>query len=359
MAENGRISFGLMISSDEPPERDRRAIADEHLERAVVAHQAGIRTIVAGHRYSFSPARDQAKVPASIWRMQPFSVLAYIAGTLGGAVNYATAVVLSASANPVQLVEDAATLNTLCRGNFRLGLGLGWIPDEFTAFNVDYDDRVLRFEELLTGYRLLRETGRSTMEGKYFSWRDAEVLARGSGVEMPPLWIGGSVGVAVRRAARLGDAWVMSSHIDVDTLRAQKALFDSARAAAGLPEPEEIPVVRSLIIAADREEAMAIATPELRDWYAQRVGMGWAPSNDSDGDIRRLAAGRWIVGDPDDAVREIERLREEVGVTEIIFTLNWPGLSHGQRLKVLELLKSDVFPRLDGVVGAARAGGPA
>lgn len=353
MTAGGPIAFGLMISSDEPPDRNRIDIADEHLERAMAAHQAGIRTIVAGHRYSFVPGGDQAKVPASIWRMQPFSVLAYVAGALGGAVNYATAILLSASSNPVQLVEDAATLNTLCRGNFRLGVGLGWIPDEFTAFNVDYGDRVTRFEELIEGYRTLRAPGRSSFDGKYFSWHDAEVLARGSGRELPPLWIGGSVGAAVRRAARLADAWVMSSHIDIDTLRQQKALFEATRTEAGLPLPAEVPVVRSLILAEDRAEAMAVALPELRAWYAQRQGMGWAPSNDAAGDIEGLAAGRWIVGDPDDAVAEIERLRNEVGVTEIIFTLNWPGLSHERRLKVLNLLKTDVFPRISGLVTEA------
>jgi alkanesulfonate monooxygenase SsuD/methylene tetrahydromethanopterin reductase-like flavin-dependent oxidoreductase (luciferase family) len=52
------------------------------------------------------------------------------------------------------------------------------------------------------------------------------------------------------------------------------------------------------------------------------------------------------VGDPDDAVAEIQRLREVVGVTEIIFTATWPGLDHKQRLKMLDLLRTDVFPRV-------------
>lgn len=341
-----RLSFGLMISSDEPPGRDRRQVAEEHLERAVVAQRSGIGIIAAGHRYSFLPAGADAKVPATTWRLQPLPLLTHVAGTLGNSVNYCTAILLSTSCHPVQLLEDAATVNALCGGRFRLGLGLGWIPDEFAAFGVDYDTRVERFEELIRAYRQLGQAGTSSFQGRHFSWRSAEILARGADHDLPALWIGGSVGAAVRRAARMGDAWVMSSHIDIETLRRQKSMYDATRQEAGLSAPRDVPLVRTLILNEDRAQAWTVARPELQSWYKQRQGMGWAPSGDSQGDIEGLAAGRWIVGDPDDAVAEIQRLREVVGVTEIIFTANWPGLDHKQRLKMLDLLRTDVFPRV-------------
>jgi alkanesulfonate monooxygenase SsuD/methylene tetrahydromethanopterin reductase-like flavin-dependent oxidoreductase (luciferase family) len=57
-------------------------------------------------------------------------------------------------------------------------------------------------------------------------------------------------------------------------------------------------------------------------------------------------ADRFIVGDPDDAVREIRRYAERLGVNSFIFRIQWPGMEQAKVLRTIELLATRVFPAL-------------
>lgn len=341
------MRFGLIINGDEPAGRQPAAILDEQLERAVAARDAGFDTIAAAHRYSYGPAApDERGEPLSTWRLQPLLLLAHLAAQLGGTVDYATSVLLSTSAHPVQLAEEVATLDTLCRGRLRLGVGLGWLPYEFEAFGVDPAHRGRRFSELLRVYRALLTQPVVNHRGEHFTVTNARLLARGPQRPMPPLWVGASSDAAVRRAAEFGDAWVMSAHIDLATLVRQRELFTARRHAVGAPAPVQWPIVRMLVVADDRQAALRDVRPLVEQWYRKRGEWGWFVTQGAETAIRALGEGRWIIGDPDDCVAQLRRLREQLAVTDVILATPWPDASQAQRLRTIELLGAHVLPAL-------------
>lgn len=341
------LKFGLIIASDEPADRSATTILDEHIERAVAARDAGIGMLAVNHRYSFGPASsEQSEKMLYTWRFQPLLLLAHLSALFGDSVEYCTAILLSTSAHPVQLAEEVATLDSMCRGRLRLGLGLGWMPYEFQAFGTDFGQRAARFTELVQAYRALSTQDVVNYPGKFFDLSDVRIIAHGPQRPMAPLWLGASTDVAIRRAARLADAWVMSAHIELSTLRRQQAVYDQARSEAGLPAPQSRPIVRMLAIAEDRETAVDRIRPTLEQWYRERGEWGWFIKNAKGADAEKLGGGRWIVGDPDDCVAQIKELRQELGATDIIFGMNWPGIDQPSRLTTINLLKHHVLPRL-------------
>jgi alkanesulfonate monooxygenase SsuD/methylene tetrahydromethanopterin reductase-like flavin-dependent oxidoreductase (luciferase family) len=122
---------------------------------------------------------------------EPLIVLAYLAGVTRR-ILLGTSVYLLPLRNALLAARQAVTLDRLAEGRLVLGVGVGWLEHEFAAAGVPYRQRGRRTDEAIA---LLRQ-------------------------EHPhlPLWIGGRSEAAVRRAARVGDAW-HPSHLTVDELR--------------------------------------------------------------------------------------------------------------------------------------------
>lgn len=340
------MRFGVSVSRDEPPgvaPADQLAAA---LERAHAARDLGFDLLGFGHRYSTGPAVSTPDRPAlTTRRLQPMHLIAHVAAELRDSVEYSTNILLSSSAHPVSLAEEVATLDALCHGRFRLGLGVGWLGYEFEAFGVPRTGRVRRFTELVELYRLLLTEDDVTYEGEFFRVRNVRTLARCVQEPMAPLWIGGSVDPAIRRAARLGDAWIASSHIALPELERQLALFTAERRAAGLGDPVHFPIVRTAYVAPTREEALRLAEPAMRARYRERGDRGWFLTRDTELEAG-FGDGRWIIGSPEDAIEQVLEYRKRLGVTHMIFSYQaaGPGSDRAGLLRAIELLGEQVLP---------------
>lgn len=343
------MRFGLLVSNDDPPEVDPRQRVADHLRRALTARDAGFDTLAVAHRYSYGPARsDHRGPPLRTWRLQPIPLLGYLAGQIGDAMEYVTAVLLSTSAHPVQLAEDAATLDAMCGGRLRLGIGLGWMPYEFEAFGVSPAGRVRRLEELVTLVRRLLTEDEVDFTGRHFQVRSARLVARPVQRPAPPIWLGASAEPAIRRAARLGDAWTISAMASLAELRTQNAVYLAELARCGKPPPAQRPINRWVYVAKTREQAIAQARPLLADWYRKRGDWGWFLAHDRAGTLTDevLGSGRWIIGSPQDCVEQAAALRDALGINQLIFAMPWPGMAQAQRLRTIELLGERVLPAL-------------
>ncbi len=343
------MQFGMNISTDDPAGRDPMSRLEDYLERARTAADMGFDTIAVAHRYSFGPAKaDERGEPLSTSRFQPLLVLAHLAAELCDRVNYVTGIYMSTFAHPVQLAEDIATLDVFCRGRLRLGVGLGWMPYELEAFGIPKSQRVSRFEEGIDLYRRLLTEEVVNFDGKHFQARDAHMVARAIQKPMPPLWIGASADAAVLRAARIGDSWIMSAHIAIDELERQLALYRGELARLGKPFPDELPIVRIVYVAPDRETALKEAEPMIAKWYRDRGTWGWFLTKGSAGAVADevMRSGRWIIGDPDDCVEQITRFRERLGVNHMVFAMVWPGAEQEKLLRAIRLLAERVLPHV-------------
>lgn len=237
------------------------------------------------------------------WRFQPVPLLAHLAAHVGSEMNYVTAVLLSTSAHPVQLAEDICTLDAMCGGRLRVGIGLGWMPHEFEAFGVDQQFRVSRLEELITATWALLTQDEVDFSGRHFTFRQAKLVARPVQHPSPPIWLGASAEAAVLRAARMADSWTISGISSVEELRPQLAAYRGELGRLGRAVPAERPINRWVYVAEDRQTAIDEAMPVLAEWHRKRGAWGWVQVRAEDGTLSDavLGSGRWIIGDPQDA----------------------------------------------------------
>jgi probable F420-dependent oxidoreductase len=129
----------------------------------------------------------------------------YVAG-IAPDLELVTGVVIAPQRQTALLAKQAAAIDILTRGNFRLGLGIGWNPVEYEALGENFHDRGRRFEEQIELMRRLWTEPVLDFEGRWHT-----VTAAGINplpVQRPiPIWIGGSAERSLRRAARLADGY--------------------------------------------------------------------------------------------------------------------------------------------------------
>jgi alkanesulfonate monooxygenase SsuD/methylene tetrahydromethanopterin reductase-like flavin-dependent oxidoreductase (luciferase family) len=273
--------------------------------------------------------------------LQPVPLLARLAAEAGD-LRVGAGILLLPLLNPVEVAEEAATLDVLTGGRFVLGVGLGYRDEENAAFGVPAE-RVRVFREKLDVVRRLLEGEEVTASGPGYRLEGARLAPLPLQRPRPPIWMAANSDAAVRRAARLADTWFVNPHASVAEIERQVALFRAERGS----DPEELPMLREVCIAPTEEEALAVARPYLAPKYEAYVNWGQSdvlPPTDS---LRRewdeLRTGRFIVGTPETAAEQIRAL-SELGVTELVLRVQWPGMPQRDVLRSLELLATEVLP---------------
>ena len=105
--------------------------------------------------------------------------------------------------NPVNLAAEAAALDVLSDGRFILGVGAGWMREEFATLGIDPAERGARTDEHIEVLRTLWTQDPASFDGRFTSF-DGIVLATTPRTEGgPPIWVGGNTDAGLRRALRL------------------------------------------------------------------------------------------------------------------------------------------------------------
>jgi alkanesulfonate monooxygenase SsuD/methylene tetrahydromethanopterin reductase-like flavin-dependent oxidoreductase (luciferase family) len=125
--------------------------------------------------------------------------------------------------HPLLVARAVATLQALAEGRFLLGVGSGWVAEEFAALDVPFRGRGRRLDESL-------DVIREALAGRAVGSPAVQVCPEP--VEVP-LVIGGSSPAALARAACRGDGWLSSGAASVDEVLRSRDAIDAARAAAG------------------------------------------------------------------------------------------------------------------------------
>jgi probable F420-dependent oxidoreductase len=135
----------------------------------------------------------------------PFVMFAYLAG-ITDRIEFATAVLILPQRQTVLVARQAADLDLLSGGRFRLGVGVGWSPVEYEALGQDFRTRGARQEEQIELLRRLFTDPVVDFAGRF------DRVDRAALVPKPPapvpIWLGGSSEVAYKRAARLADGFI-------------------------------------------------------------------------------------------------------------------------------------------------------
>ncbi|MYC37910.1 MAG: LLM class flavin-dependent oxidoreductase, partial [Chloroflexi bacterium] len=148
-----------------------------HLAQFRASRDAGFDIYCWAHHYLIDPFQH----------FQPWPVLARLAGEPGD-MKLATSVLLLPLLNPVDVAEQAATLDHIAEGRFILGIGLGYRPEECEAFGTRMSQRGARCTEAMGLMRRLWSEDEVTHHGRYYQVTDARPTARPYQKPYPKVW---------------------------------------------------------------------------------------------------------------------------------------------------------------------------
>jgi probable F420-dependent oxidoreductase len=135
----------------------------------------------------------------------PLIWLAYVARETS-AIRLATGILILPQRNPLILAKELATLDYLSSGRVTLGVGIGWLKEEFQALGIPFEQRGERTEEAIAAMRALWSQERATLLGKTVGFRDVFLRPQPPGGTIP-VHIGGHSEVAAHRAGRIADGF--------------------------------------------------------------------------------------------------------------------------------------------------------
>jgi alkanesulfonate monooxygenase SsuD/methylene tetrahydromethanopterin reductase-like flavin-dependent oxidoreductase (luciferase family) len=296
------------------------------IEQVRVARASGLASLMVGQHFVSSPLQ----------MFQAMPLLARLAAEAEG-MQLGPGLLLLPLLNPVVVAEETATLDWLCGGNAIIGLGLGYRQEEFASIGVPFKERVPRFVE---GVEVIRKMWRDDVvehRGRFHTIDKVQASLKPQQKGGPPIWMAGDVEVAVKRGARLGDAWFPSPMVSHDNVARMNALFRETRAAAGLPAATEYPIIRECHVGNLNEvrEPLAFKYEAYASWSGDS---GFVPKDGIRGDFDKFAKSRFIIGSEDEVVDQIGEYGAKTGTDHILLRVQWPGLGQKMAVRTLERL---------------------
>lgn len=329
------IKFGYLLSVRNPPGShiDFSTLYSEMFRQAEFVDKAGFDSIWLTEHHFTDDGYLAAIMPT----------LAAIAARTTR-VSIGTYVLLAPFYHPLRLAEDTATIDVISNGRLRLGIGLGYRGEEFASFQISRKQRLGRTLETI---EILKRawTGESfSFEGKYFQFRNVRVLPCPVSKPHPELLWGGMAPTAIKRGAELDLSFACNLG------QREVALYRDTLRQLG-KDPADYSIVNSRIVYVADTAEQAWADIEPGALYQAALYAKWL--SDATGGEQR-----WIQPVPDKVRRTCvlgspeevkQRLSEIIGsnqMTEMIVTIQLPGLDPAKAMRSLERFTTEVLPAL-------------
>jgi probable F420-dependent oxidoreductase len=259
---------------------------------ATAAEAAGYHSLWSFQRLLVPAGSHMDPVYQSV--LDPMAALSF-AAAVTSRIRLGVAIVNLPFVSPGYLAKQAASLDVLSGGRHDLGLGIGWMPEEFALTGADMAHRGARAAEYVRTLRTLwAGTVPAPIGGGYYEVPAGAQLPRPVQPGGPPVLLGGMARPALQRVGRIADGWITSSRTDLSRIGAL------------------IAVVRESAEAAGRD-------PAALRCICRGVVRAGAPATGPDGQ-RLLLSGDY------DQIRADTQWLGEHGVTEVFYDLNWDPL---------------------------------
>jgi probable F420-dependent oxidoreductase len=231
------MKFGLAFASSIGTD------PDSALEIARIGASVGFESIWGGEHvvrpaqiaspYPYSedgqmPGEPETPIP------DPLIWLAYVAAA-APSVKLGTCILILPQRNPLVLAKELATLDHLSGGRVELGIGVGWLKEEFEALGVPWERRGARTDEYLGALRALWAGPDAEFHGEFVDFEPATCSPRPTRGSIP-IMVGGDSAAAIRRAARFGDSFFPGTD-DPEVLA--HLIVDLGKAAAAANRPRD------------------------------------------------------------------------------------------------------------------------
>src|SRR5579875_1125065 len=146
------------------------------------------------------PGGDDVAIP------DPLIPLGY-AAALTSRIKLATGIVILPQRHPLYLAKQLATIDLLSHGRMILGIGSGWMKEEFDAVGVDFHRRGAITDESIQAMRAVWNDNPASFHGQHFHFHDVKSLPKPVQPGGVPIHVGGHSAAAARRAGRFGDGF--------------------------------------------------------------------------------------------------------------------------------------------------------
>lgn len=242
----------------------------------------------AAHDADHNPALRPADDPAYHAVHDAVLPLAYVAGHTTR-IGLGTATICAPFVPPVVLAKAMTTLDHLADGRLTVGLGMGWLPHEYTAAGLPFARRGARFEEYLRCLEAVWTQDPIEFDGEFYTVPRSRTGPRPLQRPHPPILLGGASEPALRRAGRLAQGWIASTRQDLTRISRSIELVREGAVAAGRDPADVRILVRAVVEVTDADP-----------------GKGRRP----------------LCGTQEQVIDDLRDLRAQ-GVTEVFFDLNF------------------------------------
>ena len=334
------MDLSLNIRGQYPRGDDMPRRLEELLEQVRLAEQLGFSAITKSQHYSSSPFQEIQQIP----------FLSRAAAEVKN-VKIITSITLLPLHKPLDLAEQLAALDLISGGNFVFGAGLGYREIEFRAFGTTQSERVHRLEENLKAIKRLWTEEAVSMHGSHFDLLEANCSLKPIQKPHPPIWLGANADVAIERAARLADSWMINPHNRVDTIIRQIETYKRALDKANKPFPKTLPISREMFVGKDRDDAIRQAQPYVEEKYKAYHKWGQdkqMPLGDNDLGLafEELQDGRFLFGSVDEVADQIIALSKATGINQLGCPVQWVGMPQSHVIDQMHLMAKEVLPRV-------------
>ena len=312
------MQIGMSLTTSYAVERDPKALMDGLTEQVKAMARLGFASLSLGdhhvtksHYFQVLPTMSHLSAYTEDMRLIPLFLLPFY--------------------NPILLAEQLAMLDIISDGRTTVISGLGHQPEAHDAFETPQRLRVSRFVETFEIMKLLWAGDDVSYGGRHYNLSGVSINPKP--ISQPlPMWIGANADPAVRRAAQIADAWVISPGWTPDYIEERLRFYRAALEEFGRSdEVSELVVRRDLHLARTQEEALREAEVLYERGYR---GFGEREMQES-----------LIVGDAEACIDALAQL-QGLGATHILFrcALDEPE----QSMQTIRILGEQVIPHFNG-----------
>jgi probable F420-dependent oxidoreductase len=223
---------------------------------------------------------------------EPLALFAYIAG-VAPQLGLLTSVIILPQRQAVLVAKQAAEVDILTGGRFRLGVGIGWNEVEFEVLGMTFRNRARRFEEQIALLRRLWTERLVTFEGRYHTVRAAGLNPLP--VQRPiPIWIGASAEAAVKRATVIADGYLPLRPLEGGWAATIEKVHGWLREAGR--DPASFGIEGRLDAGSGTPDDWGQTVAMWRGFGASHLSVGTGGAGGVDAHIERLRAVRQVLG---------------------------------------------------------------
>jgi alkanesulfonate monooxygenase SsuD/methylene tetrahydromethanopterin reductase-like flavin-dependent oxidoreductase (luciferase family) len=308
------MRIGMSLTSSYPRANDSKAVFEHLVERVRLMADLGFDSLSLGdhhitrdHYLQVLPTMCRVSAYTGDMQLIPLFLLPFY--------------------HPILLAEQIAMLDLMSGGRTTMICCLGHQPEAHVAFQTPQKVRVSRFVETFDIIRLLCSQDDVSYQGKHYAFDGVTISPKP--LQQPlPMWIGASADPAIRRTARLADAWIISPGWTPGFIEEKLHLYRQALQEFGRSEQiSEVILRRDIHLAETTDKARQEAQQLFERGYR-----GYGPQEMEEA---------LMVGSPEDCIRYLEHM-QPLGITHVLFrcAMRDQGLAQ----QTIRLIGSQVIP---------------